>query len=177
MRLRDAILPHGNFKVEGSGKLKAAVYGGAVAMMLGIFGLLYLLLGWAGSGPPEVGTVTLSSLDVAVQPLQNEIYTTEKGVRRDKRRLVPGEIGEKAPMVENDHSTTLRFEGKSANGPFYFVIYDEKEQIYSEKKAEFECPREPGRYLVCEETYWGQEKDNIGMEYYFWIEVGLEDIH
>ena len=109
--------------------------------------------------------------------MENEIYSTGKGVRRDKRRLVPGEIGEKAPVVEYDHSITLRFEGKSDNGPFYFVIYDEKEQIYSEKKAEFECPREPGRYLVCEETYWGQEKDNIGMEYYFWIEVGLEDIH
>lgn len=177
MRLRDSILPHGNFKVEGSGKMKAAVYGGAAAMMLGILGLMYLLLGQVGGGPPEVGTVTLTSLDVTVEPLQNEIYTTEGGELREKRRLVPGEIGDTAPTVEYDHTITLSFDGKSANGPFYFVIYDENEQMYSDRKAEFECPREPGRYLVCEETYWGQEKDNIGMEYYFWIEVGPEDIH
>ncbi len=176
MRLRDSILPHGNFKVEGSAKMKAAVYGGAAAMVLGILGLMYLLLGWAGSGAPEVGTVTLESLGVAVKPLQNEIYTTEDGERRDKKRLVPGEIGDSAPLVEYDHSITLYFDGKSDNGPFYFVIYDEDEQIYSDKKAEFECPQEPGRYLVCEETYWGQKKDNIGVEYYFWIEVGPEDI-
>ncbi len=176
MRLRDSILPHGNLKVEGSAKTKAIVYGGAAAMVLGILGLMYLLLGRMGSGPPEVGTVTLTSMDVTVEPLQNEIYTTENGERREKRRLVPGEIGGSAPVVEYDHTITLLFEGKSANGPFYFVIYDENEQVYSDKKTEFECPQESGRYLVCEETYWGQEKNNIGMEYYFWIEVGPEDI-
>ena len=48
--------------------------------------------------------------------------------------------------------------------------------VYSDKKAEFESPQEPGQYLVCEETYWGREKENIGMEYYFWIEVGPEDL-
>ena len=176
MRLRDAFLPHGNFKVEGSGKTKALVYGGAAAMMLGLLGLMYLLFGWVGSGPPQVGEVTLKSLDVVAQPLQNQIYTTEGGERKDKRRLVPGEVGDSAPTVEYDHSITLLFEGESPNGPFYFVIYDEAGQVYSDKKAQFECPQKPGRYLVCEETYWGQEKNNIGVEYYFWIEVGPEDI-
>lgn len=176
MRLRDAILPHGSLKVEGSAKLKAIVYGGAAAMMLGIVGLLYLLLGQAGSGPPEVGTVTLKSQGTETQPLQNQIYTTEGGARKESRRLVPGEIGSSAPLVEFDPSISLLFEGKSNNGPFYFTIYDADEKIYSDKKAEFECPTQPGDYLVCEETYWGQKSDNIGMEYYFWIRVGPEDI-
>ena len=29
-------------------------------------------------------------------------------------------------------------------------------------------------YLVCEEFYWGTQRENIGMEYYFWIEVSEE---
>ncbi len=176
MRLRDAFLPHGNMKVEGGAKMKAAVYGGAAAMVLGILGLMYLLLGRQGNSAPEVGSVTLQSLDTIVEPLQNEIYVTEKGERKEKRRLVPGEIGDRAPTVEFDPSISLLFEGKSDNGPFYFVIYDKDEKLYSDKKTEFECPKEPGRYLVCEETYWGREKENIGMEYYFWIEVGPEDM-
>lgn len=163
-------------KVEGDGKTKALVYGGAAAMMLGILAVLYLLVGRIGGGPPAVGTVTLKSLDVEARPLQNEIYTTEKGRRLEKRRLIPGEVGGQAPTVEYDHSITLYFEGDSDNGPFYFTIYDEAGQVYSDKKAEFECPRQPGKYLVCEETYWGQKNDNIGVEYYFWIQVGPEDV-
>lgn len=31
-----------------------------------------------------------------------------------------------------------------------------------------------GTYLVCEEFYWGTQRENIGMEYYFWIEVSEE---
>ena len=38
----------------------------------------------------------------------------------------------------------------------------------------FQCPQEPGTYLVCEEFYWGTQRENIGMEYYFWIEVSEE---
>ena len=176
MRLRDAIWPHGNFKVEGSAKTKALVYGGAAAMVLGILGLMYLLVGRMGGGPPKVGTVTISSRDTVAEPLQNEIYTTEKGQRREKRRLVPGEIGDTAPMLPYDTSLTVMFDGESSNGPFYFTLYDREGKVYSDKKAEFESPQEPGRYLVCEETYWGREKENIGMEYYFWIEVGPEDL-
>ena len=175
MRLRDAILPHGSLKVEGSGKTKAIVYGGALAMVLGILGFLYLLLGQVGSGPPEVGTVTLKSQGKAVQPLQNQIYTTEGGILREGRRLVPGEVGGSAPLVEFGPSISLLFEGRSDNGPFYFTIYGQDGQVYSGKKTAFECPRQPGDYLVCEETYWGREDDNIGMEYYFWIRVGPED--
>lgn len=176
MRLRDGFLPHGNLKVEGSGKTKALVYGGAAAMMLGVLAVLYLLVGRVGSGPPEVGEVILRSLDTEARPLQNEIYTTEKGQRFEKRRLIPSEAGDNAPVVEYDHSITVLFQGVSDNGPFYFTIYDADGQTYSDRKAEFECPTEPGRYLVCEETYWGQKNDNIGVEYYFWIEVGPEDV-
>ena len=51
--------------------MKAAVYGGAAAMVLGILGLMYLLLGRQGNSAPEVGSVTLQSLDTIVEPLQN----------------------------------------------------------------------------------------------------------
>ena len=164
------------FKVEGNAKTKALVYGGAAAMVLGILAVMYLLVGRIGSGPPEVGTVLLRSGGAEVQPLQNEIYVTEGGVKKEKRRLVPGEIGNRAPQVEYDSSISLLFDGKSDNGPFYFTLYDAQEKVYSEKKAEFILPGEPGTYLVCEETYWGQKDENIGVEYYFWITVGPEDI-
>lgn len=164
------------FKVEGGPRMKALVYGGALVMVLAIVGVMYLLLGRIGSGPPEVGTVTLISGGVEVQPLQNQIYLTQNGEKREQKRLVPGEIGNDAPTVEYDSSITLMFDGKSDNGPFYFTIYDEEERIYSEIRAEFVAPDREGRYLVCEETYWGQKDENIGMEYYFWIEVGSEDL-
>ena len=121
-------LVKGSLRVEGDPKTKLMVYGGALAMVLGILGLGFLLLSLFQSGPVEV-----------------------------------------------DH-IVVRFEGRSQNGPFYFTIYDEDGLTYSEKKAEFRTPTEPGTYLVCEETYWGVEKNNIGMEYYFWIVVGEEDL-
>lgn len=46
--------------------------------------------------------------------------------------------------------------------------------MYTETGGSFQCPEEPGTYLVCEECYWGTQRENIGMEYYFWIEVSQE---
>ena len=161
-------------KVEGDWRMKLAVYGGAVLMVGTILLVLYLLLGRVGSGPPEVGAVTLKSDGLTATPLQNQIYTTQDGKREDMRRLVPSEVGEEAPTVVFDHSTTVLFEGDSENGDFAFTIYDEQGRIYKERSDMFQCPQEPGKYLVCEETYWGTAKENIGMEYYFWIEVTEE---
>lgn len=164
-------LVKGSLKVEGDAKTKALVYGGAAAMVLAILLVMYLLVGRIGGGPPEVGTVTLKSMDISVPPLENEIYVTKDGEKKEKRRLVPGEIGNRAPTLPYDHSLTVAFEGKSDNGPFTFTIYDENEKVYTEKTDQFLCPEKPGKYLVCEETYWGDKNDNIGMEYYFWIEI------
>ena len=107
-----------------------------------ILGLGYLLLSLFQSGPVEVGTVTVVSAGKEVTPLQNEIYVTQDGVVTEKRRLVPGEIGDSAPTVEVDH-IVVRFEGRSQNGPFYFTIYDEDGLTYSEKKAESAPPPSP----------------------------------
>ena len=60
------------------------------------------------------------------------------------------------------------------NGDFAFTIYDEEGRVYTETADYFQCPQEPGVYLVCEEFYWGTSQENIGMEYYFWIEVTEE---
>ncbi len=161
-------------KVEGGWRMKLAAYGGAVLLVSGILLTMYLLVGRLGSGPPEVGTVTLRSGGVEVAPLQNQIYLTEDGKRQEGRRLVPGEVGDDAPTVEFDHSTTILFEGSSDNGAFAFTIYDEQGLVHTETADSFQCPQEPGTYLVCEECYWGTGRQNIGMEYYFWIEVTQE---
>lgn len=161
-------------KVEGDWRMKLAVYGGAIFIVALILGVTYGLFGHIGSGPPEVGTVTLKSAGVEVTPLENQIYVTQKGEREDSRRLVPAEVGDSAPTVVFDHTTSILFEGSSNNGPFTFTIYDETGRIYTEASETFVCPQEPGKYLVCEETYWGQAKENIGMEYYFWIQVTEE---
>ena len=50
-------------KVEGSWRMKLAVYGGAVLMVGGILLVMYLLLGGIGS-TPQVGTVTVRSLSL-----------------------------------------------------------------------------------------------------------------
>ena len=159
-------LVKGSLRVEGDGKTKALVYGGALAMVLAILGMGWLLLTLLESGPPEVGTVTVTSAGKEVTPLGNQIYVTEDGQVTEGRRLVPSEIGDQAPTVELDPSITVGFEGRSQNGSFYFTIYDQAGRVYSET----------GKFLVCEETYWGNEKNNIGMEYYFWIQVGEEDL-
>ena len=52
-------------KVEGSWRMKLAVYGGAVLMVGGILLVMYLLLGGIGS-TPQVGTVTVRSSSGAV---------------------------------------------------------------------------------------------------------------
>ena len=130
-------------KVEGSWRMKLAVYGGAVLMVGGILLVMYLLLGGIGS-TPQVGTVTVRSSSGEVTPLSNQIYTTTRGDRTESRRLVPGEVGDRAGRV------------------------------YTETADFFQCPQEPGTYLVCEEFYWGTQRENIGMEYYFWIEVSEE---
>ena len=144
-------------KVEGSWRMKLAVYGGAVLMVGGILLVMYLLLGGIG-GTPQVGTVTVRSSSGEVTPLSNQIYTTTRGDRTESRRLVPGEVGDSAPTVVFDHATSILPQGG----------------FYTETADYFQCPQEPGTYLVCEEFYWGTQRENIGMEYYFWIEVSEE---
>lgn len=161
-------------KVEGDWRMKGAVYGGAVAVVLFILLVMYLLLGSFGSGPPEVGTVTLKSGGEEYVLEGNQIYTTSGSQRQEARRLVPSEVGESAPTVVFDHSTSILFEGGSDNGDFAFTIYDAGGLVYTETAGSFQCPQEPGTYLVCEECYWGTARENIGMEYYFWIEVTEE---
>ena len=160
-------------KVEGGWRMKLAVYGGAVLMVGGILLVMYLLLGGIGS-TPQVGTVTVRSSSGEVTPLSNQIYTTTRGDRTESRRLVPGEVGDSAPAVVFDHATSILPQGGSDNGDFAFTIYDEAGRVYTETADFFQCPQEPGTYLVCEEFYWGTQRENIGMEYYFWIEVSEE---
>ena len=74
-------------------------------------------------------------------------------------------------MCIRDSDITAKYEGNSENGSFYFTIYTDEFQGYTEKKSWFTPLEEPGNYLVCIETYWGTEKNNIGMEYYFWLQV------
>lgn len=175
MALKDKVQQRvDGMKVEGDWRMKFAVYGGAILVVGTILLVMYLLLGRIGSGPPEVGTVTLKSGGQEFTPLQNQIYTTEDGTRKEMRRLVPSEVGDQAPTVVLDHSTSVLFSGKSDNGDFSFTIYDEDGRIYTEESDSFQYPQEPGKYLVCEDAYWGTAKNNIGMEYYFWIEVTEE---
>ncbi len=79
-------------------KRKLLEFGGATVVLLGILGILYLVLGRIGNGPPEVGSVTIRCGE-SVIPLGNEIYRTEDGKKREERRLVPEEIGEEAPLA------------------------------------------------------------------------------
>ncbi|MGI6254565.1 MAG: hypothetical protein ACOYJZ_02910 [Acutalibacter sp.] len=175
MALKDTLKKRvDGMKVEGDWRMKLAVYGGAVLLVGGILLIMYLLVGRIGSGPPEVGTVAVRSGGEEVAPLENQIYVTEDGKRQEGRRLVPSEVGDSAPTVEFDHSTTILFEGGSDNGDFAFTIYDQEGLVYTETADFFQCPQEPGKYLVCEECYWGSGRQNIGMEYYFWIEVTQE---
>lgn len=146
MALKDSLRKRvDGMKVEGGWRMKLAVYGGAVLMVGLILLTMYLLVGRIGSGPPEVGTVTLQSGGVEAAPLENQIYTT-----------------------------SILFEGRSENGGFSFTIYDGEGRVYTETSSTFQCPQEPGTYLVCEECYWGTSQENIGMEYYFWMEVTEE---
>ena len=75
-----------------------------------------------------------------------------------------------------DHATSILPQGGSDNGDFAFTIYDEAGRVYTETADSFQCPQEPGTYLVCEEFYWGTQRENIGMEYYFWIEVSEDKL-
>ena len=62
MALKDSLRKRvDGMKVEGGWRMKLAVYGGAVLMVGLILLTMYLLVGRIGSGPPEVGTVTLQS--------------------------------------------------------------------------------------------------------------------
>ena len=83
-------------------------------------------------------------------------------------------MGDDAPTVEFDHSTTVRVEGGSAEGGVSFTLYDQDGHIYTEKTDGFQCPQEPGTYLVCEECFWGTGRQNFGLEYFFWFEVTQE---
>ena len=67
MALKDSLRKRvDGMKVEGGWRMKLAVYGGAVLMVGLILLTMYLLVGRIGSGPPEVGTVTLQSGGVVV---------------------------------------------------------------------------------------------------------------
>ena len=164
-------LTKGSLIVHGDAKTKVIVYGGALLMILLILAIMWFLLGRFGKVEPVVGTVTVKNSQTEITPLQNEIYVTESGEQRDKKRLVPGEIGDTAPTIDFEGGVNVSFDGKSNNGGFFFTIYDENEAVYTEKSESFAVPEEAGKYLVCEEAYWGDAKDNIGVEYYFWIVV------
>ena len=118
-------------------KRKLLEFGGAAVVLLGILGILYLVLGRIGNGPPEVGSVTIRCGEESVIPLGNEIYRTEDGKKREERRLVPEEIGEEAPLLAYNDDITAKYEGNSENGSFYFTIYTDEFQGYTEKKSWF----------------------------------------
>jgi hypothetical protein len=153
---------------------RASDYLLAAAVLLVIFGILYLLLGNIGNGPPEVGVVTVTSGGVSGSPLGNEIYTTEGDKKTEKKRLVPEEVGEQAPTFPYSDDITVNYDGKSENGAFYFTQYQEVDgalEVVADRKTFFTPLEDPGTYLVCIETYWGTEENNIGTEYYFWLTV------
>jgi len=145
---------------------KLGEYALAVVIVLGILGLLYLIVNGFLQSEPEVGTITYKCGDEQITPIQNEIYITENRVSVNKKRLVLEEFSD-IPSLNYNGVLNASIEGKSENGAFYFTIYNEDYSIYAPQKASFTDPKEKGIYIVHVETYWGTEKDNIGMEYYF----------
>lgn len=148
------------------------VYGGAVAVVGGILLILYLLLGNIGSGPPEVGSVTVRCGGVSAPPLSNEIYVTADKNKTEKRRLVPEEIWEQAPQFVYRNGLNVSFDKGSAVEGLTFTVYDRENNAILQRADTFSVPEEPGEYLVCEELYWGTAQNNIGMEYYFRLSIG-----
>ena len=143
----------------------------AACTLLVILSILYFSLGWIGNGPPQVGKTFVNSAGTSIEPLANECFTTEDGSRKEKKRLLPQEAGEAAPKLQYDRDFSVRYEGGSENGGFYFTVYDESFEIAQERRTWFPELTEPGDYLICLECYWGKEKENIGMEYYFWFQI------
>lgn len=150
-------------------KRKLLEFGGALLMMGGILAIMLLLLGNVGNEPPEVGTAQMKAAGKTITPVCLETYETVGGVKTEK----PVETPEAAalPEIDYDDSLTASYDGKSLNGPFYFTFFHEDMTVASDKKAFFEKPEEAGVYVVKIETYWGSEKDNIGVEYYFRLNI------
>ena len=143
----------------------------AAGVLLLILSVLYLLLGQIGNGPPQVGKTIVSSAGTSLEPLSHECFITQDGKRKEKKRLLPQEAGKEAPTLLYDRDFSVRYEGGSENGGFYFTVYDENFEIAQERRTWFPEVKDPGNYLICLECYWGKEKENIGMEYYFWFQV------
>ena len=121
-----------------------------------------------------MGTVTLQSGGVETAPLENQIYTTSKGQRTEGRRLVPSEVGDSAPTIVFGHSTSILFEGRSENGASPSTIYDGEGGSTQRPQAPFSAPRSRAPIWSARSCYWGTSQENIGMEYYFWMEVTEE---
>lgn len=145
------------------------------AIALGVVGLLALVMmlvaGIFTNTTPEVGQVYVKNSETQITPVSSEIYVTQGKTVAEKKRLVPEEISASLPVLKMDDALTVLYEGGSDNGGFYFTIYRENMDIYTEKKNTFTAPYRPGIYVICLELYWGSPSDNIGMEYYFKLEV------
>ena len=131
-------------------KRKLLEFGGATVVLLGILGILYLVLGRIGNGPPEVGSVTIRCGAIRYPSL--EMRST--GPRMERR----GERGgwflkksEKRPL--SLPTTTISqpsMKGIRENGSFYFTIYTDEFKDTRRKRSWFTLLwRSRGNYLVC----------------------------
>lgn len=143
----------------------------AVLVIAVLAGVIWLVTSLLLSSSPEVGTAVVKAGDQQVIPLAGEIYVTEKKEKKQTKQLVLEEIAADIPYLAYSDDLRVNYEGKSQNGDFGFTIYTEDFEAKTPRREQFIKPQEPGRYIVRIDTYWGTEKENIGMEYYFGILV------
>ena len=150
---------------------KILEYGGAVAVVGVILLITFLLFNNLGKEPPAAGEMLVQNQGVSAKALSNEIYREKDGIKTEKRRLVPQEIGDSAPTFVYDEGLSVDFQGGTDQWKITFTLFDNAGNVLDENADAFHAPESPGRYLVCEEVAWGRKEENIGMEYYFWLVV------
>ena len=147
-------------KVEGSWRMKLAVYGGAVLMVGGILLVMYLLLGGIGS-TPQVGTVTVRSSSGEVTPLSNQIYTTTRGDRTESRRLVPGEVGDSAPRWSLTTPPPYCPRAARTTGTSPLPSTTRRAASTPRRRITSSAPRSPAPTWCARSFYWGTQRENI----------------
>lgn len=152
-------------------KEKLLVYGGALGVVGGILLVTFLLFQNVGVVPPEPGTMRVEGQGNSAMAFQQQAAATVEAVKTEEPKLSPQEAGEQAPAFVLDPSLVLSFEGGSSPWRIHFYIYNQQGDLVSEASEAFVPPEEPGQYLICEEVAWGNEKNHVIMEYYFWLTI------
>ena len=115
--------------------------------------------------------VTIVSGKVEHTPIEQWIYSLSDGVAADGTRKQPQEVKYELVEITVSGDFEIKVTGNVTGQPSYTLFYDDSFETVYYRNDRFERPNDIGRYILCIEVAFGNDKEYEGYQYWFRIAV------